>query len=191
MDDDDRKIPADNAAEVARFYQVHARWLFGYACLRAGGDRELGADLVQDTFEAVALEWETVRELVPAQQRVWLRATLSHEISSHIRRRVAFRRRRPELPYSYQDAEPDPERQALSPVALERAAKVMEELPDRQKRIALMKWIDHMREPEIAAELGCPKGTVAAQVHEVRRKLSDGLGPYYPFAGDDWEGEAS
>ena len=66
MDDDDRRIPAHNAVEVARIYQVHARWLFGYACLRAGGDPELGADLVQDTFEAVTLEWETVRELALA-----------------------------------------------------------------------------------------------------------------------------
>jgi DNA-directed RNA polymerase specialized sigma24 family protein len=54
-----------------------------------------------------------------------------------------------------------------------------------------MKWNDHMKEAEIAAELGCAKGTVAAQVHEIRRKLIDGLGPYYPFAGDDGEGEAS
>ena len=191
MDDDGRRIPAHNAVEVARLYQVHARWLFGYACLRAGGDRELGADLVQDTFEAVTLEWETVRELAPAQQRVWLRTTLSHKVSSQIRRRAALRRRRPELHHRYQDAEPDPERQAMSAVALERAAKIIEGLPDRQQKVALMKWIDHMKEPEIAAELDCAKGTVAAQVHEVRRKLIDGLGPYSPIAGDDWEGEAS
>jgi RNA polymerase sigma factor (sigma-70 family) len=78
----------------------------------------------------------------------------------------------------------------LSALALERAAEIIEGLPARQKRIALMKWNDNMKESEIAAELGCAKGTVAAQVHEIRRKLIDGLGSYYPFAGDDGEGEA-
>jgi RNA polymerase sigma-70 factor, ECF subfamily len=187
--DDDRKIPAHHAAEVAHFYPVHAGWLFGYVCLRTGSDRELGADLVQDTFEAAAVDWETVRELTPAQQRAWLRTTLSRKVSSPIRRRVAFRRRQPQPYHRYQAAELDAGQQALSAAALERAAKITEGLPGRQKRIALMKWIDHMTESEIAAELGCAKGTVAAQVHEIRRKLIDGLGPYYPSAGYDWEGE--
>jgi RNA polymerase sigma factor (sigma-70 family) len=189
--DDDRRIPAHHSAEVARFYPVHAGWLFGYACLRASSNRELGADLVEDTFEAAALDWETVRELTPAQQRVWLRTTLSRKVSSHLRHPAAFPRRQPQLHHWYQAAELDPGQQALSAVALERAAKVIEGLPDRQKRIALMKWIDRMRESEIAAELGVTKGTVAVQVHEIRRKLIDGLGPYYPYAGNDGEGDAS
>ena len=43
MDDDGRKIPAHYVAEVACFYEAHARWLFGHACLRAQRDRELAA----------------------------------------------------------------------------------------------------------------------------------------------------
>ena len=197
MDDDDRAIPDHYAAEVADFYQTHARWLFGHACLRTSLDRELvasrdlAADLVQDTFEAAALDWETVRGLAPAQQRAWLRTTLSRKETSHFRRRAAFRRKQPELHRKYQGAEADTEQQALCALALERAAKIIEDLPGRQRKIALMKWNDHMKGSEIAAELGCAEGTVAAQVHEIRRKLIDGLGPYYPFARDDGEGEAS
>jgi RNA polymerase sigma factor (sigma-70 family) len=195
--DDDTKIPAHYAAEVACFYEAHARWLFGHAHLRTQRDqelaaaRELAADLVQDTFEAAALAWETLRNLAPVQQRAWLRTTLSHKETDHFRRRVAFRRKQPELHDKYRAAESDPEHQALSAIALERAAKIIEDLPARQKKIALMKWNDHMKGSEIAAALGCAQGTVAAQIHEIRRKLIDGLGPYYPFAGDAGEGEAS
>jgi RNA polymerase sigma factor (sigma-70 family) len=194
--DDSKKIPEHYAAEVARFYEVNARWLFGHACLRTRRDRELAAarelaaDLVQDTFEAAALDWGIVRGLAPAQQRAWLRTTLSHKETSLFRRRAALRRKQPELHRKYQAAEPDPEQQALSAIALERAVKIIEDLPARQREIALMRWNDHMKESEIAAELGCAKGTVAAQIHKIRRKLIDGLGPYYPFAGDDREGEA-
>ena len=197
MGNDDTKIPKHYADEVARFYELHARWLFGHACLRTQRDQELAAipesaaDLVQDTFEAAALAWETLRDLAPAQQRVWLRTTLSNKETSNFRRRVSFRRKQPELHHRYQAAETDTEQQALSAIALERAAEIIEGLPGRQKRIALMKWNDHMKGAEIAAALGCAEGTVAAQIHEIRGKLIAGLGPYYPFADDDAEGEAS
>ena len=192
-----RSIPEHYATEVACFFEVHARWLFGHACLRTSRDQalaasqELAADLVQDTFEAAALAWETLRELTEAQQRAWLRTTLSHKETSNFRRRVAFRRKQPELHDRYQTTEADTEQQALSALALERATEIIENLPGNQKKIALMKWNDHMKGSEIAAELGCAEGTVAAQVHEIRRKLIDGLGPYYPFAKDHGEGGAS
>jgi RNA polymerase sigma factor (sigma-70 family) len=196
-DEDGRRITELHAAELGLFYDAHARWLFGHAYLQTQRDRELAAapelaaDLVQDTFEAAARSWETLRSLTPTQQRVWLRSTLSHKDTDHFRRRVVLRRKQPELHRKYQAAEPDPEQQALDELALERAAKIIEGLPSRQKIIALMKWNDHMKESEIAAAVGCTKGAVTAQVHQIRRKLIDGLGPYYPFAGDDGEGEAS
>jgi RNA polymerase sigma factor (sigma-70 family) len=193
---DDSQIPERYDAEITRFFKAHAPWLFGHACLRTSRDRELAAsrelaaDLVQDTFEAAALAWETLRKLNEVQQRAWLRTTLSYKETSHFRRRVAFRRIQPELHHKYQAAAADTEQQALSALALERAAEIIEGLSGNQKRIALMKWNDHMKGSEIAAELGCAEGTIAAQIHEVRRKLIDGLGPYYPFTEDDGEGGA-
>jgi RNA polymerase sigma factor (sigma-70 family) len=129
--------------------------------------------------------------LDPAQQRAWLRNTLSHKDTDQFRRRKAWRLKLPELYRRHQAAEPDPEQQALSALALEKAAKIIEGLPDEQRLIALMKWNDHMKEADIAARLGCVKGYVTAQVRKIRGKLIDGLGPYNPFAGDDGEGEAS
>jgi RNA polymerase sigma factor (sigma-70 family) len=190
VDDDDTKIPEHYAVEVDQFFVAHDRWLFGHACLRTC-DLELAADLVQDTFVAAALAWGTLRELTEVQQRAWLRTTLSYKETSDYRRRMAFCRKQPELHRRYQAAEADTEQQALSAIALKRATEIIESLPGNQKRIALMKWNDHMKGSEIAAALGCAEGTVAAQIHEIRRKLIKGLGRYYPFAGDDREGEAS
>jgi RNA polymerase sigma-70 factor (ECF subfamily) len=186
-----RRIPEEHAAELARFHRAHAGWLFGHAYLRVQPDRELAKDMVQDTFEAAARDWETLRGLVPAQQRAWLRNTLSHKNTDQFRRGGVFLRLLPELHRRYQAAEPDPELQAISELALERAEKIIEGLPARQRKIALMKWNDHEKEADIATELGCTKGAVTAQVREIRRRLIDGLGPYYPFVGDDEEGEAS
>lgn len=197
MDDDGGKVPEHYVAELACFFEAYGSWLFGHARFQTGRDEglaagsELADDLVQDTFEAAAHEWDTLREFTEAQQRAWLRTTLSHKATDNFRRRVAFRRRQPELHHRYQGIEPDTERHALSAIALERAAEIIQGLPDRQKRIALMKWNDHMKESEIAAELGCKETAVTSQVTLIRRKLIGGLGPYYPFGGDDGKEETS
>ena len=183
------RIPEQHADELGRFHDAHAGWLFGHGYLRTERDRELTvwefAGLVQDTFKAAARNWETLRGLAPGQQRGWLRNTLSNKETDHFRRREAFRRKQAELHRKYQADEPSPERQVLSAPALDRAAEIIEGLPPWQQIIVLMKWNDHMKETQIAAELGCAKGTVAAQVHAIRRKLIDGLGSYCPFAGGD------
>ena len=192
MDDDDGKIPAAHVDEVARFYNAHARWLFGHAVLRAElnvetagtARKEFAADLVQDTFEAAARSWETLRSLPAGQQRAWLLTALSNKNISHFRRRVTHRRRQPDLYRRYQAKEPDPEQQALYRLALERTAKIIESMSARQKTIVLMKWDDHMTEAEIADALGCSKGTIAVEVRNIRRRLTDEIGPYYPFDGE-------
>ena len=195
--EDGRQIPEHYAAELVRFYQAHAQWLAGHAYLRTSRDRDLAAtrelaeDLVQDTFEAAARDWKTLRVLVPEQQRAWLRNTLWHKDTDQFRRRKVLRLKLPELHRRYQAAEPDPEQQALSALALKKTAQIIEGMPDEQRVIALMKWNDHMTEAEIAARLGCARGDITAQVRKIRSKLIDGLGPYYPFAEDDGEGEAS
>ena len=60
-DDDEARIPLRHVAELSSFFAAHGRWLFGHACVRTRGDRELAADLVQDTFEAAARAWAVLR----------------------------------------------------------------------------------------------------------------------------------
>jgi hypothetical protein len=62
-------IPRDHVRELADFFAAHDRWLFGHACVRTQGDRELAADLVQDTFEAAAIAWAALREHAGERQR--------------------------------------------------------------------------------------------------------------------------
>ena len=63
------RIPQRHVAELTGFFAAHDRWLFGHACVRTRGDRELAADLVQDTFEAAARAWAMLREYAGGRQR--------------------------------------------------------------------------------------------------------------------------
>ena len=48
------RLPQRHVTELSSFFAAHDRWLSGHAFLHTRGDRELAADLVQDTFEAAA-----------------------------------------------------------------------------------------------------------------------------------------
>jgi RNA polymerase sigma factor (sigma-70 family) len=184
-------IPRHHVNELAGFFAAHDRWLFGHACVRTRGDRDLAADLVQDTFEAAALAWAVLREHPSGRQRAWLLSTLAHKDISGLRRKAAFRRREPEIHARYRATEADTEAQALNAIALARAREIIDGMPPRQKEIALMRWRDRMRAAEIAAALGIAEGTVHAQLHGARRKLVAGLERYYPFGQDSGEGAMS
>ena len=184
-------IPPHHVKELAGFFAAHDQWLFGHACARTQGERELAADLVQDTFEAAAIAWAALREHPADRQRAWLLGTLAHKDVSDFRRQEAFRRRQPDIQARSQPAASDTAAQALSAIALERARKIIEEMPPRQKAIALMRWQDRMKASEIAAALGVAEGTVHAQLHTARGKLVAGLERYYPFGQDDGKGAAS
>jgi RNA polymerase sigma-70 factor, ECF subfamily len=192
MDDSDEpRIPQRHAAELSAFFAAHDRWLFGHACVRTRGDRELAADLVQDTFEAAARTWATLRGHAEDRQRAWLLGTLANKDISDFRRKQAFRRRQPDIQARYQAAAADTAAQALSAIALERAREIIGEMPPRQQEIALMRWQDRMKATEIAAALGVAEGTVHAHLHTARGKLVAGLEQYYPFGRDDGKGAAS
>src|ERR1700746_3268675 len=119
------RIPRRYVAELGRFFAGHDRWLFGHACVRTRGDRELAADLVQDTFEAAARAWATLRGNAEGRQRAWLLATLANKDISVFRRKQAFRRRQPDIQARYQPAAADTAAQALSAVALGRARDII------------------------------------------------------------------
>ena len=192
MDDSgEPRIPQRHVAELGDFFAAHDRWLFGHACVRTRGDRELAADLVQDTFEAAARAWATLRRHASGRQRAWLLATLANKDVSDFRRKEAFRRRQPDIQARYQPTAADTAAQALNAIALERAREIIEEMPPRQKTIALMRWQDRMKAAEIAAELGVAEGTVHAHLHTARGKLAAGLARYYPFGQDDGKGAVS
>ena len=66
-----------DAEELAACFTVHARDLFGYACVLSDGDRPLARDLVETTFEAAALVWCTLGGLPADECYDWLRDTLA------------------------------------------------------------------------------------------------------------------
>jgi RNA polymerase sigma-70 factor (ECF subfamily) len=187
----DERISPRDAGELAACFAAHARDLFGYACVLTRGDRALADDLVQAAFEAAGLAWCTVRCLDEDRRRGWLRATVANIAISGFRRDAALRDRLPRIEARYRGSPPDTAGQALSSIALERCWKIIEEMPERQHAVALLRWQQDMKEGEIAAVLGMAEKTVSVHLHRARRTVIAQLGPDHPFAGHDPEGAPS
>jgi DNA-directed RNA polymerase specialized sigma24 family protein len=66
-----------DAEELAASLRLHARDLFGYACVLSDADRAVASDLVQGTFEVAAEAWCTLRDLPADECRDRLRDTLA------------------------------------------------------------------------------------------------------------------
>ena len=75
-----RRIWSRDAGELAACFTVHARDLFGYACVLTDADRPLADDLVQAAFEAAAAVWCTLRDLPAGQRYDWLQNRLAAAI---------------------------------------------------------------------------------------------------------------
>jgi RNA polymerase sigma factor (sigma-70 family) len=122
------------------------------------------------------------------QLQSWLRSTLANIAASSFRREAAFRDRLPRIEIRYRRTATDPLEQAFSSIVLDRCWRIIREMPERQYRVAMLRWQLDMKEAEIAAVLGVAEKTVSAQLHRARRKLIAQLGPDHPFACDDPEG---
>jgi DNA-directed RNA polymerase specialized sigma24 family protein len=66
-----------DAEGLTASFRLHARDLFGYACVLSDADRTAASELVQGTFEAAAEAWCTLRDLPADKCRDWLRDTLA------------------------------------------------------------------------------------------------------------------
>jgi RNA polymerase sigma-70 factor, ECF subfamily len=184
----DPQLSPSEAGELAACFRANAKALFGYACFVTRGDQALADDLVQQTFQAAARAWSTLRNLEAGKLRAWLRTTMHHLAVTEFRRNEVARRILSDIERQYRAPEPDTEREALIAIALERCWQVIAEMPERQHLIALMYWRVGMKQSEIAEALRIAPGTVAAQLHGARKKLLAGLKERNPFAQDVMEG---
>jgi RNA polymerase sigma factor (sigma-70 family) len=179
VDDGDPQMSAAQADEVKRCYEANAGWVYGYAHVLVGRDhrthdaRAAAEDLLQDTFVAAARAWEILRNLTEVQQRAWLRTTVSRMAARMGRRNQTLRDLIPEIYDLQAEAQAGPEEKVMAAVvggmALEKVLQVIDGLPFQQRMIAIMKWIDHVKNKEIAAELGTSPNTVSVQLHSIRQ----------------------
>ena len=156
----------DSAFE--QLYRRHRDWVVSVAW-RFTRNREDALDALQDTFVYLARRLPTLR--LTARLRTFLYPVVrSCSIDIGRKRKhsapngdtvEAVLEAQAELP-----AEPD----------TEDLARVVEVLPDGQREVLLLRFVDGLSLDEIAAALEVPLGTVKSRLHNALGKLREGPG---------------
>ena len=120
------------------------------------GNREEAEDLAQEALIRLASRWDS--EIID-NPRAWLRRVGFNLATSGVRRSVARKRalRRVEM-----ERNVEREADAAEAVAVRRALRA---LPERERRVLVLRYYADLSVGEAATEMGCPEGTVKTLTH--------------------------
>ncbi len=78
-----------------------------------------------------------------------------------------------EITIDFRDNDLNPAEHAIRNQKIEIMRQVVEQLPDKYRRLVSLRYFDELSYEEIATELKAPLGTVKAQLHRARELLFD------------------
>ncbi|ALC28245.1 RNA polymerase subunit sigma-24 [Streptomyces sp. CFMR 7] len=172
MDEMPLQVPELLAVDLDRGFaelvRSHGGVVYSVLLRLSGSSRDV-EDLVQDTFlrAYTALSGYSPERRGALQPRAWLLAIGTNVWRNHVRTLT----RRPvaesgvdvgDLPLT--DGGPGPEQRAEHVAERERLVAALAELPERYRVPVVLRHIAELGYAEIADLLGCPVGTVKAQV---------------------------
>ncbi len=151
-----------------------------YIALGLTGSHEDALDLSQEAF---ARAFRARASLDPDRPfYAWLYQIVRRLCFNFLRDRSTRRRRLDEAtPWLAQEAgarasQSDPARNAERAELRARVQAAIEELPEREREVLVLKEFEGLRYREIAELLGIPIGTVMSRLYYARRRLAEHLG---------------
>lgn len=168
--DDGRLLTALSAGDMAALrtlYHRHAPWL-SVRLTRRCNDREVVADVIQDTFVAVWREASRFRG--EGDVAAWLWGIAIRRLVSRLRRRrdVVVLRDVPEDPSRNT---PGAEEQVLLGIEYSDLGQAMSRLSPQMRAVMQATILDGLTTREAARLLGIPQNTVKTRLHRAKAQL--------------------
>ncbi len=140
---------------------------------RLTGEREAARDVVQDAWLAIVRGLKRLDD--PARFRSWAYRIVTNKCADWIRRRRVRRSAANELRDSAASTRDDSSNQTDSADDVARMLDAMAKLPDEQRAVLSLHYLDEMGVREIARVLGVSEGTVKSRLHHARNRLKEAL----------------
>ncbi len=153
----------DADEEFATFYGDTWTRLFR-TTYAVAGQRSLAEDALQSAFAKAYGQWDRIRSA--EHPEAYVRRMAVNEVLSTFRRPWFRAERSGDPPDSRHTV--SHEKSAVDREALWRAVKA---LPPRQRAVVVLRYYEDLSEAEIAAVLGCSRGTVKSQASDALRRL--------------------
>ena len=134
-----------------------------------GADPSTAEDLVQDAIERIFRNWDRVREA--ASPDAYARRLLTNQIITEQRRRIprlSAERRLARQTRSGAELAPDPAGQSADRQVL---AEEINQLPERQRAVLVLRYYAGLSDNEIAETLDCSPGAVRSYASRALARL--------------------
>jgi RNA polymerase sigma-70 factor (ECF subfamily) len=157
--------------EFLTIYRNTVDRLYRVVAARAGRDRTLAEDVVQETYLRALSDWR--RNTLPREPIAWLTTVALNLLRTHFR--SLSRRER-----HAQEREPDPRESA--PAEHEKAAALdsaLDQLSTQQVRLLAGFHFEGKRVSEMAAETGLSERAVEGRLRRARMSLREKLRPLW------------
>lgn len=138
---------------------------------RLTAEREAAREIVQDSWLAIVRGLRRLDD--PARFRTWAYRIVTNKCADWTRRRVVQRGVTKDL----RDAAASANRSSATNSAdeVDRIRGALAKLPDEQRAILSLHYLDEMGVREIARVLGVPEGTVKSRLYHARNGLKQAL----------------
>ena len=144
-------------------YRRHRDWVLTVA-LRIAGNEADAHDVLQDTFLYLFRKLPRLR--LTARLRTFLYPAVKHLA-------IAARRRRERFTGGAAVEEPAMPASGEGDTPRDELAWVMAALPEEQREVMLLRFVDDLSLEEIATALSVPTGTVKSRLHHALRRLRE------------------
>ena len=160
-----RNIQQGHTEDLTSLVERYHGPLLGYLYRLTYGDGPLAEDLVQEAFFRALRQIDQYR--YPQRFKPWLYAIATNLARDHYKR-LSTRQTRvmTDAMYEYPDSNPgrSPEAVALVQDEVAQVKSVLTALPDHQREVVLLRYIEEMSLAEISETLSVPVGTVKSRL---------------------------
>ncbi|MCB9742953.1 MAG: sigma-70 family RNA polymerase sigma factor [Alphaproteobacteria bacterium] len=150
-------------------------------CKRLSGPKVDPEDIFQDVAEKVLTKMHTLRE--PAALPGWLYQVVRSQANRR-RRKAWLRRWASGAEPTAVDTSASPERSArLSEISVQ-VQEVLERMPEKQREVLILCFLEDRSQSEVADMLGVPLGTVKSRIRLARERFAKEAARISPHLAD-------
>lgn len=136
------------------------------------GDGSQAEEIVQEAFAKATSKWDLVSRA--DHPSAYMRQIVVNLCRSKIRRHVLERK----VGEIFKRREEDIIDRSAEDYGMDLDVwKAVQRLPERQRVVVVLRYLEDLSEPEIADVVDLPVGTVKSQLSRARRRLAEQLGP--------------
>jgi RNA polymerase sigma-70 factor, ECF subfamily len=185
------KIPAEYLDEISDCFRQYNEPLYRFLFWRTRRDHHLAQDLVQHVMMEAAQNWETVRGLDDDGRKRFLYVMANRRAIDAFRKNSVARNHVTQiLPDQPAPQGSEPHESVISDEALDRFARCIAALPERQALVATLRWKCGWKNSEIAEALGITPSAVTRRLDAALSRIKREMGPYLRVDVRDPEGGA-